>query len=297
MKRSTQRSIFLQVLLFSANGVYTTFVDKTMKLMMFATGNIYKRTGKGFDYIDGCHKDHIGGRRRQSKMILGKETFIDGSTVWRVEWAHRGIGAFSFFGVLCYIVGRSISNNVLRIIAIVFGYLGYLCFVMLLYKNISFVMMKRLFKEPNVIIIMVLSLCNWAIEIGRPLTSLSPVNGFMYMLLVNSFVLMDTVTLKSRYLIIGFGILFVALNVYNLFTGTFGDVDIGVVLVRYNIQGNEYTIMKRSTQRSIFLQVLLFSANGIYITFVDKTMKLMMFATGNIYKSTGTTSEEIEDTT
>ena len=52
--------------------------------------------------------------------------------------------------------------------------------------------------------------------------------------------------------------------------------------------------MKRSTQRSIFLQVLLFSANGIYTTFVDKTMKLMMFATGNIYKSTGTTSEEIE---
>ena len=46
MKRSTQRSIFLQVLLFSANGIYTTFVDKTMKLMLFATGNIYKSTGK-----------------------------------------------------------------------------------------------------------------------------------------------------------------------------------------------------------------------------------------------------------
>ena len=83
-------------------------------------------------------------------------------------------------------------------------------------------------------------------------------------------------------------------NFVGLYGRIFGDIDNGVVLVKYNIQGKEYTIMKRSTQRLIFLQVLLFSANGIYTTFVDKTMKLMMFATGNIYKSTGTASEEVE---
>ena len=55
--------------------------------------------------------------------------------------------------------------------------------------------------------------------------------------------------------------------------------------------------MKRSTKRSIFLQILLFSANGIYTMFVDRSMKLMVFATANIFKDTGTTSEEIEDTT
>ena len=55
----------------------------------------------------------------QKKMFLGKEIFIDARTERRVKWAHRGIGAFSFFGVLCFIVGTSISNNVLRIIAIV----------------------------------------------------------------------------------------------------------------------------------------------------------------------------------
>ena len=102
MKRSTQRSIFLQVLLFSANGIYTTFVDKTMKLMVFATGNIYKSTGKGFDYNDCSDEDHLRGRRRHSKMILGKETFIDGRMVWRVKWAQRGIGAFIFRGIMLY---------------------------------------------------------------------------------------------------------------------------------------------------------------------------------------------------
>ena len=149
------------------------------------------------------------------------------------------------------------------------------------------------FKEPNVIIIMVLSLCNWAIDIGRPFHSFSPVYGFIYMLLVNIFVLMDAVMIKSRYLIIGFGIIFVALNVYNIYDNTLGDNNNGVVLVKYSIEGKSYTIMKRSTKRSIYLQVLLFSANGIYTTFVDKTMKLMVFATGHIYKRTGSGFEHI----
>ena len=103
-------------------------------------------------------------------MFLGKEIFIDARTEHRVKWAQRGIGAFSFFGVLCFIVGTSISNNVLRIIAIVCFSITLMCCVVLFYNNVSYVMMKRLFKEPNVIIIMMLTVCNWAIEIGRPLT-------------------------------------------------------------------------------------------------------------------------------
>ena len=177
------------------------------------------------------------------------------------------------------------------------GFIILICLIVLLYKNISFVMMKRLFKEPNVIIIIVLSLCNWAIDIGRPFDSFSPLTGFMYMQCVNGFVLVDAVMIKGRYLMIGFGIAFVALNVYNVYANTLGDENYGIVLVKYSIQGKSYTIMKRSTKRSIYLQVLLFSANGIYTTFVDKTMKLMVFATGNIYKSTGTASEEVENTT
>ena len=40
MKRSTQRSIHLQILLFSARAVYTTFSDKKMELMVFGIGQI-----------------------------------------------------------------------------------------------------------------------------------------------------------------------------------------------------------------------------------------------------------------
>ena len=295
MKRSTQRSIFLQVLLFSANGIYTMCVDKTMKLMLFATGHIYKSTGKAQEKLDGRHNSYTAGSRRKSKLFFGKEVLIDAATDRRVRWAQRGICTSSFFGVLFFIVAISFKFDALQIGAILCSGIGFVCFFVLLYKNVSFVILKRLFKEPNVIILVGLSLCNWAIDIGRPFSSFSPVNGFIYVFLVNFFVLMDAVMLKSRYLMIGVGLAFVVLNLYNFYGSTLGDEGIGVVLLKYSVQGEEYTIMKRSTKRSIYLQVLLFSANGIYTTFVDKSMKLMVFATGHIYKSTGTASEEIEE--
>ena len=69
----------------------------------------------------------------------------------------------------------------------------------------------------------------------------------------------------------------------------------GVVLFNYTIQGEEYTIMKRSIQRSIFLQVLLFGITAVYTMFKDKKMELMIFATGNIYRETGSAFAQIKN--
>ena len=75
----------------------------------------------------------------------------------------------------------------------------------------------------------------------------------------------------------------------------FRDVGQGVVLLKYTIQGNKYTFMKRATKRSISLQIMLFSMNGVYTLFKDRKQELMLFATGNIYRETGTASKEVED--
>ena len=53
--------------------------------------------------------------------------------------------------------------------------------------------------------------------------------------------------------------------------------------------------MKRSVKRSIYIQIMLFSMNGIYTLFKDRKQELMIFATGNIYRETGTASKEVED--
>ena len=90
-------------------------------------------------------------------------------------------------------------------------------------------------------------------------------------------------------------IIFVLINVNNIYHLIFGDWDQGVVLLKYTIHGNEYTFMKRSVKRSIFIQIVLFSMNGIYTLFKDKKQELVVFATGNIYRATGTASKEVED--
>ena len=63
------------------------------------------------------------------------------------------------------------------------------------------------------------------------------------------------------------GSLFTVLNIYNIYGNTFGNWNKGIVLFNYTIQGEEYTLMKRSIQRSIFLQILLFSMTAVYTMF------------------------------
>ena len=43
--KAIKRSIFVQIFTFSLNGLRTMLKDKRMEMMMFATGNIYRKTG------------------------------------------------------------------------------------------------------------------------------------------------------------------------------------------------------------------------------------------------------------
>ena len=115
------------------------------------------------------------------------------------------------------------------------------------------------------------------------------------MLFVSAFVFLDAVKVKSRVFVVAIGIIFMLLNVFNIYDRTFRNMDQGVVLLKYTINGSVYTFMKRSVKRSIYIQVMLFSMNGIYTLFKDRKQELMIFATGNIYRETGTASKEVQD--
>ena len=240
--------------------------------------------------------------RRKSLKLLGEDVVMDDWLDWRVKWGQRGAGFFGLLGLIIYIAsfqttgernaGLRIATIVLIAITLIFGGILY-------YKNVSLVIIKRLLKEPNVVVIVILSIFNWIIETGRGGSPASPFMGLIYMLAVNMFVFMDGIKLKSRIFVIIGGSLVTILNINNIYNinNTFGSSSKGEVLLNYTIQGQEHTIMKRSTQRSIFLQVLLFSMSGIYTMFKDKKQELMIFATGNIYRETGTASKDVEDTT
>ena len=93
---------------------------------------------------------------------------------------------------------------------------------------------KRLVREPNVVIILVLALCNWSIDIARPAHSVSVINGLIYVLAVSAFVFIDALKVKSRVFVIAVGIIFVLMNMNNIYDLIFGDNSQGVVLLKYN---------------------------------------------------------------
>ena len=230
--------------------------------------------------------------RRKSMKLLGEDVVMDDWLDWRVKWGQRGVGIFTFLGLICFILAGG-TNVGLRIAVIIFLAIGLIFAVILYYKNVSLVIIKRLLQETNVVVIILLTILNWSIDIGRPMTPLSPIMGFIYMLLINMFLFMDAVKLKSRMSVIIIGSLSTILNIYNIYGNTFGNSNKGIVLLNYTIQGEEYTIMKRSIQRSIYLQNLLFSMTAVYTMFKDKKMELMIFATGNIHRETGTASKKM----
>ena len=225
---------------------------------------------------------------RKHKKLLGQEVQIDDGLEWRVKCAQRGAGLSALLTFICFIARQIIAT-------IAFGSLTLIFMGILYYKNFSFVVAKRLLQEIKVVIIFVFALCNWSIDIVRPAYSLAPLNGFFYTLIVSTFVFVDAVKVKSRMFVIAIGIIFVLANIHNVYNLIFGNWSQGVILFKYTIQENDYTFMKRSIIRSIYLQVLLFSMNGIYTLLKDRKMELMVFATGNIYRETGTASKDVED--
>jgi hypothetical protein len=222
-------------------------------------------------------------------MLLGQEVETDDGLMWRVKWGQRGAGFFWFFAAMLFIAGHK------TIVTVVFCILGAIFTCTIFYKNLSLAIIKRLLKEPSVVIIIASTIANWSIDIVRPIDSLSPINGLMYMLAVCAFGFVDAMKIKSRLFTIVVGTLFVLLNINNIYGNIFGNTNQGVVLFKYTIKGNEYAFMKRSVKRSIFLQIMLFSAAAVYIIFKDRKQELMIFATGHIYRETGTASKKVGD--
>ena len=102
----------------------------------------------------------------------------------------------------------------------------------------------------------------------------------------------DAVKKKSRVLVLIISIIFALLNLYLIYSRIFAGTDVGVILFQY---GDDYVFYKRSMKLSCFIQIFLFSLNGQWTVFKDKKMEMMMFATGNIYRETGTASKYVED--
>ena len=249
----------------------------------FAVENIEQRKK-----VDNDNDDDDGPNRYNSVIILGEEKKLDKHLQWRLKVGYRGVVVCSVIALLSFILADVAWENGFQIITVVSILIGIAFLSMILYKNISFPVVKILLTEPNVLFIVLLSLIDLAINIFRPINVYSPINGAIYVIMCWLVLLIDAIKVKSRIFVSIMLTLYVLNNISNILFNTLGDTNYNVKLFTYNIGGKEYIVWKRDTQRNIYIQILSFSMSGIWIMINDKKMELMMFATGNIYRKTGT---------
>ena len=221
-------------------------------------------------------------------MLFGQAFFVDESFRWRVKWGQRGAGFSSFLTFVCYLATFSSPKNTVLQALMVFFSVGILFSAITFYKdNIYFEVVKRLFQEARVWIIVVSVILILLIDILKPWNSFSWVFGLIYMVTTLNILLLDAVRKKNRWFVIYCGVIFTLINVLNIYDRIFGTVDAGVILVEYSIGGKKLNFMKRDVKRSMYLNIMLFSLGGIWIMLKDKKMDVMMFANGLIYRVTG----------
>ena len=146
---------------------------------------------------------------RKHKRLLGQEVETDDGLEWRVKWGQRGAGVSALIAVICYAAGQWTAANVFGALSLIFGHI---------------VLQKRLVCYCKTIVARNqrgddsrIGLCNWSIDITRPYNFISPMTGLLYVLLVSAFVFLDAVKVKSRVFVMVVGIIFVLVNINNIY--------------------------------------------------------------------------------
>ena len=135
---------------------------------------------------------------------------------------------------------------------------------------------------------------SWMIDIAFTATSLSTIHRIDISAGSMHVCISDAVKVKSRMFVMGIGIMFILLNIYELYYRIFTDWDQGVALFKYTIQGDKYTVMNDYQTSNIHTNYVIQCKWHLY-PIQRRKQKLMIFATGNIYRETGTASKKVED--
>ena len=240
--------------------------------------------------------------KRNTSIRQGNEIVMEKWFYWRNKWGQRGIPLFCFLGILCYTltyVYENSSTNGMYVFmqgcTLGFSTIALMFICLFYYKNVSFIICKRLLYEPNVVMIIILTLFVLTIDFLKPHDVYSYPIAIVYVVCTIAFVFLDAIKVKTRCFVLVAGLVYLLLNMFIIYSHIFGNSGGHDVLFKYSIQNIEYTFMKRATKRSIFIQITLFSISGLWTLCKDTKMELLMFATGNIYRETGTVSKYIED--
>ena len=227
--------------------------------------------------------------------LLGRTVFVDEDVVRRVK---RGEIIGAVFAFLCssfyvlnnFVFGaKNLPTTVLLILSTVCVCVGAF---MICYKNLSWDIVKRLTRQLNCVVVFAAGMCIFVIECAVPRTQYTSINACIYWLLCTLFISLDALKVKSRTFMILVAFIFIVTTLYAIFERVVSSVDQNVVLFDASAFSG-VVFYKRQLQRSFFVQTFTFSLSGLYTLFQDQDQEFLIFAKGNIYRATGTSSAHV----
>eukprot|EP00943_MAST-04B_sp_MAST-4B-sp1_P009479 g9479.t1 len=204
----------------------------------------------------------------------------------RVKNAQKVCAVAAIVGMTFYVLSDYYIMMNWGVIGCIAIYIG--GFYNIYHNNISLVVLKRVFREVNVLVVLGLAFCNVVVDVMKPLNPFSAVMGCAYVICAISIFTADAIEIKSRTMILTLGSLFSILTLYNLVSYTFLSSSFGEEL--YNFGGG-HVFYKRSVKRSIYFNICTSSFKGVKNLFIDKDMNLLMFVTDPVYRDTGDTHD------
>lgn len=235
-------------------------------------------------------KSWFNAEHEKSIRLMGEEYILSDDILFRVKISEFGLMILFLVCSSCFVINGGFykyDNMLLFYMFIISGFLGGVCFLCAAYKNFSFPVAKILLRNVNVILVFFMAILNLVIDIINP-TKLDYLYDLLYLGCTIMCCFLDAFKAKDRVIVLFLNFLFVMATVFHIMERVVGSVDVGIVLVKY---GEDLSIEKRSFKRGIYLQILTVSMNGIFQLVFDKKSEKLMWAVGNLYRETGTTSK------
>eukprot|EP00944_MAST-04C_sp_MAST-4C-sp1_P008215 g8215.t1 len=237
-KQSVKRSLFLQVYLFTIKGLYTMFRDKKLELLVFANGHTYKDDIVEKDF--GMTTVEI--KQIKNRLKYAEPTMLVGAVFGLTIWVIVG-----FTGYYSIVIAMFVIISISGMFSIYF-------------KNVSFTIGKHLAREVNVVMIFLGGMAVAVVDILKPYDESSAASGLLYFSGLVIFLSLDMVKFKSRTFLMTMSLIELTWTAYLIYLVTFANIEVGVVV--FTGVGN-MPFFKRSVKRTLYMQVFLFSLDGI----------------------------------
>ena len=156
-------------------------------------------------------EDMMAANNPKTVLARGKDMYLERNIFWtNIRKGLQSVSSVAFFGLasIFALTFDTVTKDVPAEMVLVAFIQAFFSLSMVCYKNVSFVIVKRLFLEPNIILILFLSLANVAVDIARPSSPFSWAYGVSYLFTIVPFILVDAIQVKHRSFAIFLGFLF-----------------------------------------------------------------------------------------